>query len=228
MNNLKSFFSIIIYFFIIHCLSPGVHAGEVPWSYENYSTSIAVGDDFLINLYDSDSASGPPLPISAHASWESIVYPGWEMNAYSGISAATMYIECNPLRCTGKNTFTGNYIADNPFFLYEYNYESPYFVPYSIEVINVTTATSLFLFHTAYSDSDIFYIPTPVGDEIRVHISMVMPEHISGLDATLNYSMSTTPVVPEPVSSTLFIIGGAALGFRRLRKKFKKEVIFRS
>ena len=29
-------------------------------------------------------------------------------------------------------------------------------------------------------------------------------------------------IVPEPVSSTLFIIGGATLGFRRLRKKFTK------
>lgn len=29
-------------------------------------------------------------------------------------------------------------------------------------------------------------------------------------------------VVPEPVSSTLFLIGGATLGFRRFRKKFKK------
>lgn len=28
-------------------------------------------------------------------------------------------------------------------------------------------------------------------------------------------------VIPEPVSSTLFIIGGAALGFRRFRKKFQ-------
>ncbi len=26
-------------------------------------------------------------------------------------------------------------------------------------------------------------------------------------------------VVPEPISSTLFLIGGAALGFRRFRKK---------
>jgi hypothetical protein len=31
-----------------------------------------------------------------------------------------------------------------------------------------------------------------------------------------------TTVVPEPVSSTLFIVGGATLGFRRFRKKFKK------
>ena len=29
-------------------------------------------------------------------------------------------------------------------------------------------------------------------------------------------------VVPEPISSTLFIVGGVALGFRQYRKKFKK------
>ena len=29
-------------------------------------------------------------------------------------------------------------------------------------------------------------------------------------------------VAPEPFSSTLFIVGGATLGFRRFRKKFKK------
>jgi len=32
----------------------------------------------------------------------------------------------------------------------------------------------------------------------------------------------TIAVVPEPISSTLFIVGGATLGFRRFRKKFKK------
>jgi hypothetical protein len=36
-------------------------------------------------------------------------------------------------------------------------------------------------------------------------------------DANLSFT-----VVPEPVSSTLFIVGGATLGYRRFRKKFKK------
>jgi hypothetical protein len=31
-----------------------------------------------------------------------------------------------------------------------------------------------------------------------------------------------TTVVPEPISSTLFVVGGATLGFRRFRKKFMK------
>jgi hypothetical protein len=32
----------------------------------------------------------------------------------------------------------------------------------------------------------------------------------------------TTTVAPEPISATLFIVGGATLGLRRFRKKFKK------
>jgi len=39
---------------------------------------------------------------------------------------------------------------------------------------------------------------------------------------TSSWSAGTTTVVPEPISSTLFIVGGATLGFRRFRKKFKK------
>ncbi len=41
-------------------------------------------------------------------------------------------------------------------------------------------------------------------------------------DVSLQSVSSSLPVVPEPVSSTLFIIGGATLGLRRFRKKFMK------
>jgi len=42
-----------------------------------------------------------------------------------------------------------------------------------------------------------------------------------GADIDAIGAISTT-VVPEPISSTLFIVGGATLGLRRFRKKFKK------
>ncbi len=42
-----------------------------------------------------------------------------------------------------------------------------------------------------------------------------------GVYGSLRYN-SNVPIVPEPISSTLFIVGGATLGFRRFRKKFKK------
>ncbi len=38
----------------------------------------------------------------------------------------------------------------------------------------------------------------------------------------INGTGSDVVVTPEPVSSALFLVGGATLGFRRFRKKFKK------
>lgn len=48
--------------------------------------------------------------------------------------------------------------------------------------------------------------------------------HQSGSYKTSSrYNAMAVRVVPEPISSTLFIVGGATLGFKRLRKKLKNN-----
>lgn len=44
----------------------------------------------------------------------------------------------------------------------------------------------------------------------------------SQLFANVQLTDISPVIVPEPISSTLFLVGGATLGFRRFRKKFKK------
>jgi hypothetical protein len=39
---------------------------------------------------------------------------------------------------------------------------------------------------------------------------------------TYEFDNISISIVPEPISSTLFLVGGATLGFRRFRKKFRK------
>lgn len=47
----------------------------------------------------------------------------------------------------------------------------------------------------------------------------VITHSSGGQNTSFNLNLN---VVPEPISSTLFIVGGATLGFRRFRKKFIK------
>jgi hypothetical protein len=46
--------------------------------------------------------------------------------------------------------------------------------------------------------------------------------HAGELTGDISMNFNGASVVPEPVSSTLFIVGGATLGFRRFRKKYRK------
>jgi len=64
-------------------------------------------------------------------------------------------------------------------------------------------------------------VSVPVGEEIEVWIGGWESADVYG-DATAGASSLTASVeivaAPEPVSSVLFVIGGAVLGFRRFRK----------
>jgi hypothetical protein len=51
--------------------------------------------------------------------------------------------------------------------------------------------------------------------------SITAVDPITGPVTSTGY-LKATAIVPEPISSTLFIVGGATFGFRRFRKKFRK------
>ncbi len=66
------------------------------------------------------------------------------------------------------------------------------------------------------------YESTPDGGP-GIYYTAAQVQDINGDNVDSGWvGASTTTIVPEPVSSTLFIVGGATLGFRRLRKKFIK------
>jgi hypothetical protein len=66
------------------------------------------------------------------------------------------------------------------------------------------------------------YKGTFAGFTSDVAISRVVFNGSTGSDGWDHLDGLQTTVAPEPLSSTLFIVGGAALGYRRLRKNFNK------
>lgn len=65
---------------------------------------------------------------------------------------------------------------------------------------------------------DLFFYGDPVGIGETANLR-VWTDNTAGTNDP--FAIGSYPsVVPEPISSTLFIIGGATLGFRRFRKKF--------
>jgi len=189
-----------------------IKAAPVPWDSTTYSVSAIIGEHF-IDAYDSDVDSGSAPPVSAFASY-------FGSPALSEMTESTIHMACSVWigapRCQTIASFTGNFIANDSLFAFS---SSGYMNNLMVE--NVTASTTLF--DQFYSGSDTLFIPIQIGDEISVSFTRDTGEHIyheGSFDFTDTYSMS---VVPEPISSTLFIVGGATLGFRRFRKKLRKQ-----
>jgi hypothetical protein len=72
-------------------------------------------------------------------------------------------------------------------------------------------------YSSAINASSFSYISTPDGGAGTYFAAA----HVQGIGDGSATNSGWVGVVPEPVSSTLFIVGAATLGFRRFRKKFK-------
>jgi len=176
------------------------------------------------SILDYDSQSGTP-PISAYASYSNSYASSSIPNLYS------MYVSIGPVssswwRSQADAMFQGEFITTLPLLNFYYDYSasggSPSASGIKITVYDITTSQTLFTQNfwagpdESSSGSGTIPISVPVGDNIRVSLTATA----FGKDyanASLNYNFT---LVPEPVSSILFITGGVLLVVRRGLKKY--------
>lgn len=58
-----------------------------------------------------------------------------------------------------------------------------------------------------------------VNDWSSTQIGWVRVYTDNTADSSGTFTVTATPIIPEPISSTLFVVGAMTLGFRRFRKK---------
>ena len=211
-------------------------ADAVPWSSTLYTAEAG-----RITTYNIQS--GPVPPVTATWYWQ----PGFYSSSYanSSITSNSMYVQStsnNPdLEVRAIAIFSGTYLSNAaPFqFTYDGSYTSMdtstcsdcYKLQehYAWLIITDLTANNNVLYYnnslTLDSSTNIVEIPTIGGHEIKIDFGakafteIELNPNWSTDTVTLNYSMA---VAPEPISSVLYISGGALLAGRRYLRKKKK------
>jgi len=212
-----------------------VFAYPVPWTTESYRTYAYTDIDGA--LANSEENFGPLLPITASALSTKPVGSGYFIigsYAHSEITSSGMTIETRANgygdvagRNVADTSFTGIFTASAPLFQYSFSYSGDQDVDRGFTFITIddlTASTTLFSQNITTDSTNIFAIDTPVGHSIRVYYGMsigVLDSYPGLASNNLTQSLTySTAVAPEPVSSILFVTGGALLAGRRfLRRK---------
>jgi len=202
----------IIAVLIISAISAG--ADVVPWSSKTY-TAYA---ESVLGVPHTDTDSVPPVSAT-----DSVVTDPSQGNVYyahSEVTATDMYVEVWP---DGHATasFSGTYTANLPYFIFNYYLSHNFaFLTFNIDIQDSTASSSLFTF-TSDSGTDFgtFVVQTPVDHDINVDFYLDFDGYPTVYSSsTLSYNMSTS-LVPEPISSVLFITGGTLLAGRRIIRR---------
>ncbi len=233
----KSLFSVIVITIGIFFL-PSIVVGQNSYSVTTFGGTCWSGGAC------ANTSSGPPLPISSQYLFES--YGDWygEITSsyilFSSSNSSGWNSGSGDLRGASYVDFSETFIATSPTFEYYYDYWllrsgiiSASAVYYSLSVVDKTDSISLF--NNSYQEysttsgqqkSGVLSIPIPIGHEIAVTISTVsstMTNQYGLAEASIrSYTNLHPTVVPEPISSLLFVTGGTLLAGRRLLNKNKK------
>jgi len=227
-----------------------VSAEEISWTNVNYM-AYAEAEIYLFTQYgtyyeggNSSIDSEPPLPVTASAEVHSVTGWDWGRNlgeAYSQVTSSSMFLDinysygCIP-NCPGyfygtayaEGEFSGRYTAE--FLNFGFSYQNSTNDSHLLSLSLYDYTDSAYLFNQALGGSNgTIDIATAVDHDIgvEVHYSIYGDGYDYVYDGskqnTLTYNMDAqgVPVVPEPISSTLFIVGGAVFAGRRFLRRAK-------
>lgn len=226
--KLKVLFPALLVVFAL-VLSPAfISAAAVPWSSELYTAESMGGawDDF--DIYDTVTSPPDSLPITATVSGS---IPVGDYNSNSTITGTMMDIDLSMLggvmHGSGRTEFLGTYTAAAPIFRFIYtlteNQEYHMTTDSWLIVHDNTNGTDLYNSSLPLSSGRVISVNTPAGNDISVNFGIYMYDRgvfgPSQDDFTLTYDTAT--VVPEPISSALFVVGGTLLAGRRFFKRRK-------
>ncbi len=202
MHNVKYVLPRLVFVIILLCFAPGIAIGN-PVN-ETFTDIVGQGlDPGDIALIDEHG--GP------HISWV-----GSEV-----VIGGTYFVGTDKLRINIRNT--SSHIMWNTVFSFEqsaFDWKGINLIANSWDGVDSNNDAAYYFGHIDVGELVYREIPLQTS-----WVSTPLINNSIGLDSfSESPGTSTVSVVhsPEPVSSTLFIVGGATLGFRRFRKKFKK------